>query len=121
MTFKILYAEDRESLRSATVGVMEYMAPEGSEIVAVSTGDELVDKVREGGASLVITDNDMPPGIDGLEVIRRIREYDKKLPVYLLSANEEAIRRATDIGATGVILKWEAIPQLKKVISLHSK
>ncbi len=99
MSKKVIVAEDHDSLREAYVGWFE-LNFDGVELEAVPDGEQLVERVRNGGYSVVLTDNEMGSGINGLEAIRRIREFDKTVPIYMLSGSDVKAL-ALQLGATG--------------------
>lgn len=47
------------------------------------------------------------PEIDGLSVLKRLREMDERLPIFIITAfsNEERMQEATRLNANGYILK----------------
>ena len=49
------------------------------------------------------------PGIDGLEVLKRIRKMDDSLPVYIITAfsTDERFKAANKLGASGFIVKTD--------------
>ena len=79
---RILIAEDTDSnyLLLSIVLKKEY------EIVRALNGQEAVDACRTDRPDLVLMDFKMPV-MDGLEATRRIREFDKELPIIALTAN----------------------------------
>ena len=102
MTRKIIYAEDDPDIRKLLGLVIKSVAD--VQFVGVGTGEELVNEVRNGGYSLVLTDNDMPPGMTGLVAIKEIRKFDKGIPIFMYSGSDVrglALQR----GATGYIDK----------------
>jgi two-component system response regulator MprA len=63
------------------------LAFEGYHVQTAGSGAEALRVARERPPSLVILDV-MMPGIDGLEVCRRLREGDRTLPILLLTAKD---------------------------------
>jgi CheY-like chemotaxis protein len=57
----------------------------GVEVVLASSAREALDAIGERRVDLVITDLRMP-GMDGLEFIRRLRQTQGELPVFLMTA-----------------------------------
>src|SRR5216683_6368228 len=67
--------------------VAEYLAPDGFTVVAVHDGIKGVERALSGEFVLIILDL-MLPGIEGYEVLRRIRSQSK-VPVIMLTARGE--------------------------------
>jgi DNA-binding response OmpR family regulator len=65
----------------------EYLATDGCDVVAVHTGTRGVERALSGEFALVVLDL-MLPGIEGYEVLRRIR-LRSNIPVIMLSARGE--------------------------------
>ncbi|GLV52572.1 transcriptional regulatory protein AfsQ1 [Thermobispora bispora] len=77
----ILLVEDDPSVRT---GLELALTRQGHSVTSYATGEEALDHVRTRRPEIVILDV-MLPGIDGIEVCRRIRKIDS-LPVILLTA-----------------------------------
>ena len=84
MAQKILIVEDEEKI--ARFVELELLH-EGYEAEKVFDGRTGVDKALSGGFDLVVLDV-MLPGLNGLEVLRRIRK-ESDVPVIMLTAREE--------------------------------
>ena len=82
------------------------------EVVTAVDGNEALVKVKTEKPDVVLLDILMP-GMDGLDVLRRIRKEDENLPVFIITAfsNEERFRLANKFNASGFILKTSDIQQ----------
>ncbi|HEV7904675.1 MAG TPA: response regulator, partial [Pyrinomonadaceae bacterium] len=85
--------------------VAEYLEPEGYEVEAVHDGEAGVVRALSGEHALVVLDF-MLPGINGFEVLRRIRARSR-LPVVMLTARGEDVDRIVglEIGADDYLPK----------------
>jgi DNA-binding response OmpR family regulator len=85
--------------------LVEYLKPLGYEVVAVHTGLEGIEQALAGSWHAVILDV-MLPGIDGLEVLRRIRA-SSDVPVLMLTARGEETDRIVglEVGADDYLPK----------------
>lgn len=81
---RILVVDDDPAVTSLLRRGFTY---EGYEAHTVGSGDEALQAARDRPPDLVILDI-MMPGIDGLEVCRRLREADATLPILLLTAKD---------------------------------
>lgn len=104
---RVLLAEDSSLTRSMLTGVLGDL---GYQVMVARDGQEAMELLEKTGADLVLTDLDMP-GVDGVELIRRIRGSVswKKLPIIVLSTrgSDADKRRAAAAGADDYLLKSE--------------
>ena len=86
----------------------------GFEVVTAISGDEALDKVEKYKIDAVLLDILMP-GMDGIEVLRRMRKNHKDLPIFIITAfsSEERFAMANKYNASGFIVKTS---DLKKEI-----
>ena len=78
---KILVVDDDHTVREVAVS---YLRAGGHQVADVDSGEAALKAMREDPADLVVLDL-MLPGIDGLEVCRRLREQ-RDVPVIMLTA-----------------------------------
>jgi DNA-binding response OmpR family regulator len=100
----------------ATVELLqEFLVGKGYEVSTAGDGAEALRKVKEERPHLLLLDIQMPK-MDGLEVLRRLREIDKEVSVIMVTAaNEEAIaRQAMELGAFDYIVKPLDLPYLEQ-------
>src|SRR4030088_479067 len=85
--------------------VQEYLTAEGFSLKAVHDGEQGLQQALTGDYSLVVLDV-MLPGINGFEVLRRVRAVSR-LPVLLLTARGEEVDRIVglEIGADDYLPK----------------
>jgi len=100
----------------ATVELLrEFLSAKGYEVITAGDGAEGLRRVKEERPHLILLDVQMPK-MDGLEVLRRLREIDKEVSVIMVTAaNEEAIgRQAMELGAFDYIVKPLDLPYLEQ-------
>lgn len=85
----------------------------GYEVDLAETGEQALDKTLGELPDLVIIDV-MLPGIDGLEVCRRLRAAEPRLPILLLTARDRVPDRVAglDAGADDYLVKPFAFDEL---------
>ncbi len=85
--------------------VAEYLEPEGYKVEAVHDGEAGVERALSGEHALAVLDF-MLPGINGFEVLRRIRARSR-LPVVMLTARGDDMDRiiGLEIGADDYLPK----------------
>ena len=79
---------------------------EGHQVVAaVQSGEEAIAACRQHRPDVLVVDERMPPGLNGVEVARRVRAADPGIQVVLFTNfdEEEIIKGAADAGAVFVL------------------
>ena len=84
------------------------------EVVTALDGEEGLAKAKEGGYDLILLDI-MMPKLDGLEVLRSLKENKpekKNGPIIVLTnlAHDPVIREAINLGATSYLIKTDLNP-----------
>jgi DNA-binding NarL/FixJ family response regulator len=114
---RILVVDDhpmvREGLRSMLGGNGVRVAGEAA------SGAEALRRAAEGNVDVVLLDLELPD-MDGLAVLRRLREVDARLPVLIVTMHQDPalVRRAVEAGATGYVLK--GIGRSELLASIHA-
>src|SRR5262249_37240024 len=80
---RILVIDDEAAIRDSLRMTLEY---EGYEFVGAATGQEGLAMVERESPDLVLVDVKMP-GMDGLEVLDRVRAMNEALPVVVISGH----------------------------------
>ncbi len=112
---RLLLIEDDRSLAES---LAKALRSEGHEVDHAPAGDLGLERVAAGDYDVVLTDMRLP-GTGGLEVVRRINEQRKDLPVILLTAHgtAETAIEATKRGAFDYLLKPFSVPDLLAIIT----
>jgi two-component system response regulator RegX3 len=99
---RILIVEDEESYREPLI---YQLTREGYAVSAAATGEEGLSLFTRGGVDLVLLDL-MLPGIDGVELCRRIREQSR-VPIIMVTAKSAEIDTVVglEIGADDYVTK----------------
>lgn len=107
---KLLYAEDEPTMAEAVVDILTY---HNYLVDAVGDGQEALDYAQAGEYDGIILDI-MMPKVDGLEVLRRLRQGGCRTPVLLLTAKGEVEDRIAglDLGADDYLPKPFAMGEL---------
>jgi DNA-binding NtrC family response regulator len=110
----ILVIDDDPAMREACLAVLE---GEGYLVTSVHNGEAGLQTVHEQNVDLVLVDLKMP-GMDGLEVLKRIREEDPELLVIMITAygTVEAAVDAMKSGAFDFITKPFSPQELRLVV-----
>ncbi len=106
---KILVVDDEPSI----VDVLSYhLTKAGHQPIAARDGEQAIELARTECPDLVILDL-MLPGVDGLEVCRRLRQ-SSDLPIIMLTAKDEEIDRVVglEVGADDYVVKPFSVREL---------
>jgi two-component system, OmpR family, KDP operon response regulator KdpE len=109
MSSRVLVVDDdAQILRAVRTGLQA----RGYEVTTASNGETALDRLATESADLVVLDLSLP-GIDGQEVIRRLRTFSD-VPVLILSVRESQDDKvaALDAGADDYLTKPFAIGEL---------
>ncbi|CAN5626973.1 response regulator transcription factor [soil metagenome] len=106
----LLFVEDDPSIASMLRRGLSF---EGYSVALVTTGAEALTAIRGGMPDLIVLDV-MLPGINGIEVCRRIRAAGEDVPILMLTARDEVTDRVAglDAGADDYLIKPFAFEEL---------
>lgn len=121
MPHNILIVEDDKFLREL---ISQKLVKEGYNISQAVDGEEGLKKAKEEKPDLVLLDLILP-GIDGFEVLARIKEDGEaaKVPVIILSnlGQKEDVEKGLKLGAVDFLVKahftpGEIIEKIKRIL-----
>lgn len=117
--FSVLLVEDDDPLRSLLIDLLRQR---GWQVHALSRGDEAVEVARQVSIDVTILDLHLP-GLDGLEVYRRICAEIRPVPSILMSgeATREEARRALELGMVEFLRKPFDLRQLRQALDLLAR
>jgi two-component system, NtrC family, nitrogen regulation response regulator NtrX len=103
MKSRILVIDDEAAIRDSLRMILEY---EGYEFLGAASGQDGLAMVERENPDLVFLDIKMP-GMDGLEVLQRIKAADETVPVVMISGHATVTTAvdATKLGALDFIEK----------------
>jgi two-component system nitrogen regulation response regulator NtrX len=83
MKSRVLVIDDEAAIRDSLRMILEY---EDYQFVGAASGQEGLDVVKRERPDIVLLDIKMP-GMDGMEVLRKLRAVDEGLPVVMISGH----------------------------------
>lgn len=103
---KVLVVEDEEMIRKGIVLAVDWAALDCVVVGEASNGEEALAAVERYAPSLIITDLKMPK-MDGIEMLRRLRESGNHAYVIILTAYDSFsyAQSALRLGAVDFLLK----------------
>ena len=95
--------------------LQEFLTSKRYEVITASDGEEALRKVKSERPHLILLDVRMPK-MNGLEVLRQVRQIDKEVGVIMVTAvnEEETGRQALELGAFDYIVKPLDLEYLEK-------
>ena len=97
-----------------------WFTSKGYRVSTASSGQEALDLIRATPPDIVFLDVNMP-GLDGFETLRRLRTFDKALPVILVTAAVQEDNRfagAKALGIAGLFPKGSSLNDLTQVLNV---
>ena len=118
MAIKIMITADHSMIREGLKNLLEL---EGDiEVIAeAENGEECLEKLASGvKPDVLLLDINMPK-MNGLEVLKNLKERKLKIKVLVLTVHNETeyLMKAVDIGINGYVLKDSESSELKKAIT----
>ena len=114
---RIICIDDEQNMRHAVYRVL-HSRP--YEVVLAKDGEEAIRLFDRGNFDLVVTDWNMPKRT-GLDVIRAIRAKEDNVPIVMVTAESEGMKRteATDAGASDYCTKPLDAAAFRSVLAKH--
>jgi len=100
---KVLYVEDEENIRRNAIS---YFGRLFDEVHEAKDAFEALEKTKELKPHIIITDIKMPK-MSGIELVKKIREFDKKTQVIVLTAFTDTnyLLEAVELGLVKYLIK----------------
>ena len=102
MQYKALIVDDSKLARMVMASAFRRLRPDW-ELIEASNGEDAINALSSQLIDIALVDFNMP-GIDGLELVAKIRKSHPKMPMAVVSANvqDEIIARARELNAAFV-------------------
>ena len=120
---RILLVDDEADFRQL---MTFWLKSKGYNVITATDGKSAIDMVKQDPPDIMFLDLRMPV-MDGVEVLQRIRRFNKDVPVIVISAyiNDPSAKDLTSFGISGVFYKGEnfeqALPLLEIALRTHKK
>ncbi len=119
---EVVVVEDEHFTREGICSLLE-KEPDICVTGRAANGEDALRLVRQKSPDVLLLDISMPPGIDGLEVIRRLRLEGSEVLVIALTENERVIAAVREEGGNGFLPKDKyqmLIPTVQCVVRTRS-
>lgn len=120
---KILLVDDEQDFRQLMTFWLE---SKGYAVMTASDGAEGVELVKKKEIDIVLMDVRMP-GMDGVDAIKKIREFNEYIPIIVISAHvdDPKAKEAIEYGISGIFCKHkdfqEGLSLLESALRTHKK
>ncbi len=116
MAVKIMITDDHSMIREGLKNLLE-LDGDIEVIAEAEDGMECLDKLESIHPDVLLLDINMPK-MNGLEVLKKLKEKRSKIKVLVLTVHNETeyLMKAVDIGINGYVLKDSESSELKKAI-----
>ena len=112
---KILVVDDEESIHLL---YREELEDEGYQVISAMNGEDALKLFESEQPDLVILDINMP-GMDGIEVLRQMKQMKPNVPVILSSAYPEYKQDLASWASDDYIVKSFNLDELKASVKRH--
>jgi len=120
---KILVVDDEADFRQI---LKFWLESKGYAVVTADNGEDSLKKTKEENPDLIFMDLRMPV-MDGVEAIKRIREFNQEVPIIVISAfvEDPKVKEVLDYNISGEFYKGEDFDKsfvlLESVLRTHKK
>ncbi|MDD5116496.1 MAG: response regulator [Candidatus Omnitrophica bacterium] len=111
MSYKVLVVDDETPVRDL---LNDLLKKEGCGVSVCGSGEEALEMLKKDSFDILLLDIKLP-GISGLEVLKNIRDTDKRLPVIMITGfgySEDLISKSKEFGCSGYIGKNMPVAQI---------
>jgi CheY-like chemotaxis protein len=121
---RILFVDDEADFLAS---VTFWLTSKGHDVTTASSGKQAIELIQQQPPDIVFLDVHMPE-MDGLETLRRIRAFNRKIPVVIVTVDdeqEEKLAGEKGLGISGFFMKQRSLEDLGWVLEcalrIHGK
>jgi len=121
---RILFVDDEADFLAS---VALWLTSKGHDVTTALNGKQAIELIQQHPPNIVFLDVHMPE-MDGLETLRRIRAFNRQIPVVIVTVDyeqEEKFAGEKELGVSGFFLKHSSLEDLgwvlESALRLHGK
>jgi DNA-binding NarL/FixJ family response regulator len=110
---QILFIDDQKDFLDA----MTFLLKKGYDVSTALNGPTGIERIRQGDIDIVFVDFRMP-GMDGIETIKKIREFNKTVQIVIVTAHADdaMIREMRSLNISGFFSKMGEFEELEGIL-----
>ncbi len=119
MSNNILLVEDKRAMREM---LFRALVEDGWNVTPAVNGDRAVELIRKNSFDVVLSDICLPGGLDGIDILREVKQHEYWTPVILMTAfgSIESAVEAMKLGAADFIRKPFQVDDLLHLIRCYA-
>lgn len=109
----LLVDDERDFLNTISF----WLKSKGYLVMLANNGKQAIELIKSGHPDIVFLDNHMPI-MGGLEALTRIREFNKEIPVIMITAygDEKTMAKVCQLGISGFFPKKAGLEELTNIL-----